>query len=107
MHGAHGVPTDHVIRIAVAVSKNVSDIAIDPLPPMAVTVALVTRKQSESAICKPVQVRHNVSATQCIKGFGIPMICFSLFKKKLFTVLISMSKALTLLVLEATVFIWL
>ena len=56
MHGAHGVPTDHVIRIVVAVFKNVSDTAIDPPPPMAVKVALVLRKQSEPATGMGVQV---------------------------------------------------
>ena len=56
MHGAHGVPTDHVIRIVVAVFKNVSDIAIDPPPPMAVKAVPVTGKLSEFATPINVQV---------------------------------------------------
>ena len=65
MHGAHGAPTDHVIRIVVAVFKNVLDIAIDPPPPMAVKVAPVTRKQLEFATPMGVKVSLSLIFLSC------------------------------------------
>ena len=56
MCGDHGEVTDHAVDLVMVVFKNVSEVVINPPPPMAVADVLVAQRQFDHVTLINVQV---------------------------------------------------